>query len=99
MNFAISNYDLEIKYTFDSNVISYETIEAEINAALVSYKKSSIYRQYVTEDIFYTVVKGLNLPSVNFLDVNLIVSGSPVSYIEIPQTTIARLLNVTYTRV
>lgn len=86
------DFTVSVSYRYDSTKIIQANAEAKMDAALNKYRNSSQHVDILTENDIYTLLQDLNLTSVKILNVDLLVSGSPVAYVEVPKT---RMLNMT----
>jgi hypothetical protein len=89
---AYKDFTANIDYRFDSTKILQATAEAAMQEALNVYRQSSQRIDTLTEDAVYLVLNALGLTSVVILNVDLLVGGTPVPYIDFPKT---RLVNLT----
>ena len=60
---------------------------------------SEVHVDYVKEDDVYNLIEGLEISGIELLGVNLKYNGNNVNYIEIPETRIPELTQITFTTV
>jgi hypothetical protein len=93
--FAYKEYNLTLDYTYNDRLMSEASILNAVTAALLTFKNTTKHQSLITEDIFYNVIKGLNIASFTLLDVTLLEGASVVPYVSVPVTRIPRLVTVT----
>lgn len=94
-NFDEKLYDVVVDYRYDSRLILKTAIETEITKALASYKFPTKRTSLIRENIFYNIIDDLNLPSVEVLNITLMVAGVEVPYIDVNKTSIGKLQTLT----
>lgn len=92
--FSYIDFDVSLKYVYNPEIVAEATIVESISAALQKFKTTQKHEPFVTEDIFYDVVKSLYLPSFKLLDVKLLVDSLEVDYVSVPPTSIPRLVSI-----
>jgi hypothetical protein len=97
MNHGKTQYNANIAYTYDSSKIKRTVAEAGMTALLASLTGANTHVDTVTELDVYQKLDSSSLVSVNVLNVDLLVGGSPVSYVTIPKTKIPQLVTINYT--
>jgi hypothetical protein len=91
-NHQQASFTLNISYRFDSSKILQINAEAAMNAALDSYKNSATHVDTLTEADVYTKLTNLGLTSVRITNIDILVGGSQVPFLDVPKT---RTLNLT----
>lgn len=84
-------YDVVVDYRYDSRLILKTKIETEITKALATYKFPTKRTSLIKENIFYSIIDDLHIPSVELLNITLTVDGIEVPYIDINKTCIGKL--------
>lgn len=84
-------YDVVVDYRYDSRLILKTNIETEITKALASYKFPTKRTSLIKENIFYSIIDDLHIPSVELLNITLMVDDIEVPYIDINKTCIGKL--------
>lgn len=84
-------YDVVVDYRYDSRLILKTNIETEITKALASYKFPTKRTSLIKENIFYSIIDDLHIPSVELLNITLMVDDIEAPYIDINKTCIGKL--------
>jgi hypothetical protein len=93
------DFTLRLQYQYSSKNLNPEQIEAEINAALDKYQHMSTFMDVLTERILYDDMRTVQLPNVVILNIDILVNGVQVEYIDIPKTRLPRLMGIVYTAI
>lgn len=96
-NHLYSNFTINLDYRYDSTKILKTNADAAIQAALAVYSNASQRIPTLTEDMVYSVVKALALPSVQVLNVDLLVGGVAQPYIDFLSTRLPNMTSATVT--
>lgn len=96
--FNTLDFKADIIYKVDEQIISDYDAKEKMRVALYQYFLPEVHKDYVREDDVYNVIESLNLAGVTILGVNLLVNDSPVDYVDVPLSRIAKLEDVTFTR-
>jgi hypothetical protein len=94
-NFDDKLYDVVVDYRYDSRLALKTTIETEITKVLTQYKFPTKRTALIKENIFYNLIDDLNLPSVELLNITLMLEGVEAPYIDVNQTSIGKLQTLT----
>lgn len=94
--FARKKFSVNIKYKINSLYVNEYDIKETIRKSLVQNYVAEIHIDYVKENDIYNIIEGLNLTGVEVLDVNMIVDGEEVSFVEVPLSCIPELENVNF---
>lgn len=94
--FSFFDYKIVLSYSYDNRLTANDIVQREIASKLSKLQFPSGYSKYVTEEVFYDLLKEVTVPSFAILDVSLLVGSTEVSYIEVPGTRYPRLSTITY---
>jgi hypothetical protein len=97
--FKKTNFSVNVQYKINNTFISDYDAKASIRTALTNAYVSEVHEDYVKEDDIYNIITGLSLSGIEILNVNLIVDGNAVDYVEVPLSRIPQLDEVTFTKV
>ena len=97
--FNKTQYGVEIIYKINNTYANDYDIQNEIRTVLFNRFVSEVHVDYVKEDDVYNLIEGLEISGIELLGVNLKYNGNNVNYIEIPETRIPELTQVTFTTV
>lgn len=97
--FKKTNFSVNVQYKINNTFISDYDAKASIRTALADAYVSEVHKDYVKEDDIYNIITGLNISGIDILNVDLIVDGSAVDYVEVPRSRIPQLTTVTFTKV
>jgi hypothetical protein len=97
--FKKTNFSVNVQYKINNTFISDYDAKAFIRTALTNAYVSEVHEDYVKEDDIYNIITGLSLSGIEILNVNLIVDGNAVDYVEVPLSRIPQLDEVTFTKV
>ena len=97
--FKKTNFSVNVQYKINNTFISDYDAKASIRTALTNAYVSEVHEDYVKEDDIYNIITDLNLSGIEILNVNLIVDGNAVDYVEVPRSRIPQLDEVTFTKV
>jgi len=92
-------YTSAVEYNYDATKYRTDQIEAVFNSLLSKYKYANTHSDTITEYDVYQSLSAHGLSGVHILNVNLLVGGSPVSYVTVPKTRIPQMASVAYTSV
>lgn len=99
MLFGTYSYDIDIDYAYNSKLTIPDIVEKAITKQLTPFKYPTSRTEYITEDIFYNIVRALALQGMILRNISLKVGGVEVPFIQVPRTSIGTLVNITYTKV
>jgi hypothetical protein len=91
-----ADFSLSVTYRYDPQKLRGDQVEDAINLLLNRYRNTVTHVDVITEKDVYDTLEALNLPNVAILDVNILVDGDPVSYLEIPKTRRPNLTGVVF---
>lgn len=92
-----TNFTLEVTYRFDGNKIIQANAESAMLAVLMSnYANKSEYIKTITVGDFLNLINGLNLVSVQPLQVIMNAGAGPINYLDFLKTRLANLTGVTF---
>ena len=97
--FKKMNFSVNVQYKINNTFISDYDAKASIRTALTNAYVSEVHEDYVKEDDIYNIITDLNISGIEILNVNLIVDGNAVDYVEVPRSRIPQLDAVTFTKV
>lgn len=97
--FKKTNFSVNVQYKINNTFISDYDAKASIRTALTNAYVSEVHEDYVKEDDIYNIITDLNISGIEILNVNLIVDGNAVDYVEVPRSRIPQLDAVTFTKV
>jgi hypothetical protein len=91
------DFSLAITYRYDPLRLQAAQVESAINGILAAFKNVPTYVETVSEDVIYVMLSNLNLVSVKILNIDIVVDGQPVPYLELPKTKLPNLTGVSFT--
>lgn len=94
-NHLSADFALEITYRYDGTKIREGSVELQVNTALNVYRNSTQHVDTLVESDVYNLINALGMPSVKVLNIDILVSGVPVSYFNINKTRALNLTGVT----
>lgn len=94
--FKRTNYNCEITYTYDATFVAKVAMQNELEAKLLSYFRSHLHKDFITEADIFNYIETLNIENVEILNVDLSVGGVSVPYVEVPISRIPYLEAVTF---
>lgn len=97
--FKKMNFSVNVQYKINNTFISDYDAKASIRTALTNAYVAEVHEDYVKEDDIYNIITSLNISGIEILNVNLIVDGNAVDYVEVPRSRIPQLDAVTFTKV
>ena len=97
--FKKMNFSVNVQYKINNTFISDYDAKASIRTALTNAYVSEVHEDYVKEDDIYNIITDLNISGIEILNVNLIVDGNAVDYVEVPRSRIPQLDAETFTKV
>ena len=98
--FGRTEFGVEIKYKINLQFLSEEEAQTEITKACNAVFSGEVHSfDYITEDDFYNIIAELNLAGFLTLDITLLYSGEPVSYISVPASRIPSHNSISFVRV
>ena len=98
--FGRTEFGVEIKYKINLQFLSEEEAQTAITKACNAVFSGEAHSfDYITEDDFYNIIAELNLAGFLTLDITLLYSGEPVSYISVPASRIPSLNSISFVRV
>lgn len=97
--FKKMNFSVNVQYKINNTFISDYDAKASIRTALTNAYVSEVHEDYVKEDDIYNIITGLSISGIDILNIDLIVDGSSVDYVEVPRSRIPQLTTVTFTKV
>jgi hypothetical protein len=95
--FTFMLYDVELTFNYDPRIIDIEHAKKTIEDSFARFKYANNRVDYITEALFYDLVRSLFIPSLNLLDVTLYVNDIEVPYVDVPSTRIPRLDGIVFT--
>lgn len=97
--FKEKEYTAQVTYSLDLTYADQITVENEMEAWLKSHMNSQVHTPYVKEADLYNSLVDMNPVGVTILNVDLYVSGSQVSYVDVPLSRIPVLKDVSFIKV
>ena len=94
--FAYLDYTIDLIYQIDGEYVDIESVEASLTKALMNALNTEQRSTVIKEDDIYKAIEATGITGINVLAVNLRVNGSPVDYIEVPVSKIARLTGINF---
>jgi hypothetical protein len=94
--FGFFDYNIALAYSYDDRLTANDVVQREIASKLAKLQFPSGYSKYVTEEVFYDLLKEVTTPSFAILDVKLLNGTTEVPYVEVPGTRYPRLATITY---
>ena len=91
VEFEDNEYIIEVTLLYDKEKWNREELLQTLQNAFVSFKNPVVYKEYITEDDFYTTIKNLHLVSVQTLDVKIKQDSIEKPYIQNNATQIGKL--------
>lgn len=99
--FLVTEYDVEVAYTYDPLLVTSAEIQNSFNLALLKFKQNNSHSPVVTEGEYYEALSKVYRPSLKIQYVKLFQDneGTPemVDFVSVPATRIPKLINITYT--
>lgn len=100
-DFLLTNYDVEVAYTYDPLLVTSAEIQTSFDIALLKFKQNNKHSSVITEGEFYSALSTIYKPSLKIQYVKLYQDneGTPelVDFVSVPATRIPKLVNITYT--
>jgi hypothetical protein len=93
------DFSLAITYRYDSRYQQEALVKDAVNTALTKIKSASAYTGIINEEMIYNILSDLNLPGTRFLNVDILVDGEPVAYLDIPKTRLPNLTGCAFTAI
>jgi hypothetical protein len=91
-----TDFTLDITYRYDPQKLKDIQVETVINALLDRYTHAVTHVDIINEQTFYKLLGQLDLPNTSVLDIDIMVEGIQVPYLNIPKTRIPHLAGVTF---
>jgi hypothetical protein len=96
-NHQYSDFSIKVNYQYSSRHIKPIQIETAITGLFKSYKAPRKHIDIFAEKDAYSVISGLNLPSLIILNIDIVNSDGEVSpFVRIPKTRLPRLTGIEF---
>ena len=94
--FAYLDYTIDLIYQIDGEYVDIDSVKTNLTSLLMNRMNTEQHTVMIKEDDIYKAIEATGITGIDVLAVNLRVNSSPVDYVEVPVSKIARLIGINF---
>ena len=94
--FAYLDYTIDLIYQIDGEYVDIDSVKSNLTSLLMNRMNTEQHTVIIKEDDIYKAIEATGITGIDVLAVNLRVNSSPVDYVEVPVSKIARLIGINF---
>ena len=94
--FAYLDYTIDLIYQVDGEYVDIDSVKLNLTSLLMNRMNTEQHTVIIKEDDIYKAIEATGITGIDVLAVNLRVNSSPVDYVEVPVSKIARLIGINF---